>query len=465
MPDALPDDPVAVTQRWKVLIKKFEEYRDLPDGEISDFSDFSEEAISRERLRSPNPEKASYFQEKFLPIFDGNEIAIYITNLETKNPWLLEFKDRDKESFAETTRKLQQDPIDIPDILSAYITLLVYARIKRGMTASLRDLILDEDPSITANSSNFPGDIKTVLLHFEDFLKPREKYIHYKSPYYTNWADLRNSLQRLRQFDVMVLSPHPGARPGYMYEGLEDTIKNLRSKITNLSLGPDLRGKEQFIMIEDLKKKISTQEKEMKKYRSILSDLSYRHLMEMLPLTAKAARETAKQSARAMPPKTTPGAVPAPQEANSNEEFEWLANKDRKKNKGKKSAPKAPQPPPPPTETHQQKGTSTQHQPQKLTPQWQDFWKEAWDKASENTSDLHTLWKNSNDIRRAQIKDEGNRIYGLLSANIHDFAALYDVEDQPQDVIRETILLALKPKNVNIMTGEVDWDLEQKRFL
>lgn len=461
MPNALPDDPLAVVQGWTVLIEELGRM-DPSRGQLR----FWRSSTDIEP-RPLGPEQASFFQEKILPIFEGNDIAIYIARLETIYPWLHEFTDRDK-GFAGTTRRLQQDPIDVPDILSAYIKLLGYAGIKRGMTVSLRyfadavDYISEEGKcgKKKPDSYNFSDiDMDIVHSHFEHFehfsfqrdLQPRPQ-----SPYAenANWADLDLTVCSVRRFSDMV-PPVEGVNQSESWEGWKTIIRKLRSKIAILSLGNDMRGREQLKTIEDLKKQNQAQEQEIKKYRGILSDLSYRHLMEMLPLATQAAKNTLKPSTRAMLPKTAPGA--APQGADSNDES---PKKDKKKQKGKEPALKAP-----PPEDHRPKGTPTQHPRQKLTPQWQDFWKEAWDKASDSKSDLHPLWTKSSDIRRAQIKDEGNRIYGLLSANIHDFAALYDLKDQPKDVIREAVLLALKPKNFDAETQDVDWELEQKRFV
>lgn len=79
---------------------------------------------------------------------------------------------------------------------------------------------------------------------------------------------------------------------------------------------------------------------------------------------------------------------------------------------------------------------------------------------------MNDLWKTSNDLRRSQILSEGDRIYGLLSANIHDFGNVFAVKEVQQDVIRRAILLELQPEEKNIKDdGSVNWDGEQERFV
>ena len=42
---------------------------------------------------------------------------------------------------------------------------------------------------------------------------------------------------------------------------------------------------------------------------------------------------------------------------------------------------------------------------------------------------LNELWKSSNDVRRSQILGEGERICGLLIADIHDFGNVFAVKE------------------------------------
>ena len=70
------------------------------------------------------------------------------------------------------------------------------------------------------------------------------------------------------------------------------------------------------------------------------------------------------------------------------------------------------------------------------------------DLASQLSIDLYMASDGKKDIRRGQIKSEGDRIFGLLSANIHDCEVLYDT-DHCHDLIRRHLLNALKPLDKN----------------
>lgn len=197
-----------------------------------------------------------------------------------------------------------------------------------------------------------------------------------------------------------------------------------------------------------LKEENRRKEKELEECRAIVSDLSFRHLLEML---AKASHD-AKQGPKTRGPNPT---EPTPPKEGSSQ---------RKTKKGKKIAPS--DEPAPEVLGDSQKMSDKKDK----DPQWQDFWKEAWGKASGGTKEgpLRDLWIQSegrNDIRRGQIKSEGDRIFGFLSVNIHDCEALFDTR-HCNDSIRRGLLDALKPLEENRKkNGRIDWNEEVKRFI
>lgn len=429
----MPDNTLSDVQRWVTLIDKL--------------------TIISYRLSG---EEESFFRDEILPIFAGDQIPDCISSFESEHPWLLEFNYQTG-SFASTTRRLQQDPVDVPDILSAYIWLQAFARTKRGMTASLQK----ENNDSTPNSEE-----KTVILNLSahGVHSVYNYFTHWRSENFpidahdarrADWAKWGIVVDNMRKFGDM-LPQVQGANTSDPWDTWTQCIERLRTKTTALSLSSDVRGRELQKTIEDLKKKNSDQERQIREYRSIVSDLSFRHLMEMLPIAAKAAGKDIQAS----PGHTAQEVV---QEAHSHETSDNESTQPIQSSKSKKSRKKGKQPK---TQQHKQQNAPPRNQ-QKLAPQWQDFWKTAWQKAMEGKAGkLNDLWKTSNDLRRSQILSEGDRIYGLLSANIHDFGNVFAVKEVQQDVIRRAILLALQPEEENIKDdGSVNWDKEQERFV
>ncbi|KAI1179744.1 hypothetical protein F4777DRAFT_531792 [Nemania sp. FL0916] len=74
----------------------------------------------------------------------------------------------------------------------------------------------------------------------------------------------------------------------------------------------------------------------------------------------------------------------------------------------------------------------------------------------------------STDGQKGQFYREGSNLYGLLSDEIHHFhEGKFVVEDAGWPTLTADALRALRPleKNIDKITGEVDWDAERSRFL
>ena len=117
-----------------------------------------------------------------------------------------------------------------------------------------------------------------------------------------------------------------------------------------------------------------------------------------------------------------------------------------------------------PMARHAATGASIEPNPKSI-PEWQEFWKEAW-AAAERGKDgpLNHLYVHSNKRKRTMIEEEGGRLYGVLSANTHDFEQEYNIDTSVRDRIPGLILSALKPQNFT-SDGDVDWDKEVRRFV
>ena len=370
----MPDGALSDVQTWVTLVYELT-YIDPVDPPLVNFDgDIMPCSLSSE--------KESFFRDQILPIFARDRIPDCISSFEREHPWLLEFNHQHREGFTSTMRRLQQDPLDVPDILSAYIRLQDFARIKRGMIDSLEKnacstLDFDRRHVILDLSAD---DVYTVYSHFRHFRLQSPLEVGH-DPYRTvDWAKWETIIKNMREFGNML--PHvQGTYKLNSWDSWTDCIESLRTKTTALSLSSNVIGRELQRTIEDLKRKNSDQERQIREYRSIVSDLSFRHLMEMLPIAAKAAGKELQAS----PGHTTQKAV---QGAHSHETSDNNSTRPSQSSKSKKSTKKGKQPQ---TQQHKHQDTPPRN-PQKLAPQWQDFWKTAWLKATDGkTGKLNDL--------------------------------------------------------------------------
>jgi hypothetical protein len=101
------------------------------------------------------------------------------------------------------------------------------------------------------------------------------------------------------------------------------------------------------------------------------------------------------------------------------------------------------------------------------TDRWRNFWAKAWNYGGNGPkagSPLRPLWDNNSAApNRSSIRDAGDALFGVLSANIHGFGLVYDPQASQRDKHPGEILAALKPMH---FTGhEVDWTQEVARFV
>lgn len=102
------------------------------------------------------------------------------------------------------------------------------------------------------------------------------------------------------------------------------------------------------------------------------------------------------------------------------------------------------------------------------TDRWQKFWSVAWYNNGQGpklNSPLQTLWDKSDKRARTSIQDAGDKLFNVLSANIHGFGGSYDPQDSQRDKNPGDILKALKPLDANFTGEEVDWSQEVTRFV
>jgi hypothetical protein len=491
----MSEDPISVINRWDATLDEWVQANDEVPGDGD--------------LRPVY----SLFQRTVLPIFNGDKIATTVSDFEVKHPWILDFKDPARESFAEAIEQYQEDASQMPDVLSAYVRLLSIARAKKQLECLLQ---ADQIPNFGFLTSY---DSSKLPPHDDEDEKPKDLFIATHAQFcdlmLNRWAafsrlmsgsrwdrwlhvwdsqavmsEWRRVVEKIWEFGNHV-SPD-GEKPSL--KDFERGIDNLRSKIIRLALRPkstegwqakerelhrriqeletmnsekerarletiermakSWQAKENELngKIEQLERQNSKSEETIREYSKIICDLNFRRLLETLPIAHKAA-------------KAAQPAQPAPQPTQANQ-----GTTKQGKNKGGKAKAKNQQP-----GTAPAAATATPPQTTiQYGPEWQSFWSQAWRDAEHGAHDeLAALWDEAKiPAARDNIKKEGELLYGQISGNIHNYRTLkdkngkakdgFDIKQFHLDWAREGILKALKP--VNFKDGDVDWDAEANRF-
>ena len=113
--------------------------------------------------------------------------------------------------------------------------------------------------------------------------------------------------------------------------------------------------------------------------------------------------------------------------------------------------------------------------PTKVTPEWKIFWNKAFTTAENElkapiasggtaaiTHPLTKVLRDFNPMNRRNVKDVGERMYGTLSSNIHQYHGAYEVDRNQWDNIPGAILEALRPTEFDV-DGNIDWTKERAK--
>lgn len=374
----------------------------------------SQDLLSSRATLEEDDDIAILFRERVWRFFTSDKINECGSSLRQDYPWLLEFEKGSTEEFLAAFSYFEHDPSSLIDILQAYGTLIDCEVVKRNMVVCLRNAASGTVRELKGYRVSILSRLlrKFKLLenvqNDDQFL---EEYmnIDYFAIYdhclrlFTDdrpgWLDdtgdkvWKRNRERIRQFIRLV----PPCENGIEFQSLSSCILSLRTKA--LARFSESRERELQAEIKKLKEDKEKPPKPLEVSNRAVTDMSYRHLLEMLPIARQAAN-----------------------------------------------------------------GASNEPNPNS-SPEWRAFWKDAWAAAGHGKAGpLNELYNRSNKRKRTEIEEEGGRLYGVLSANLHDFEKEYNVDMDVRDRIPGLILSALKPQNFTA-DGDVDWDKEVRRFV
>ena len=482
------DNTLEVIQGWSEILQQaiaLGQYT-FPIAMRVEFPSLRKDLMSDGKILEKDQEIAKLFRERVWPLFSTDKIDVYGSRLRQDYPWLLDFEKAETEEFPAASLHFEHDHSDLICILNAYGTLIdcevvqsqLLANLRNGLAAMIRphrgyqsrrsplSRLLQRFKKLrdVTDDNQFIEEYKNIdyfAINNHCLRKYRDDRLGWVKSVPTGDYPWENISGRIRQFirlahetsaefknlssyilslRTKALARSSESREKELQAGIqklqEDQVKlqedkkklqqdneklredneklkedrkklqdekaKLREENEKLQEDTKKRQEEKTKLREDNKKLQEDKEKHRKRlevFDRALTDMSYRHLLEMLPTVKHAATGTPIE----LNPISTPG--------------------------------------------------------------WEAFWRDAWTAAVDGKpGPLNDLYQRSNKRGRIEIKEEGGRLYGVLSANLHDFENEYDIDMGVRDKIPGLILSALKPQNFTD-DGDVDWDQEVRRFV
>ncbi|KAM0803945.1 hypothetical protein BDR22DRAFT_886240 [Usnea florida] len=305
------DDPLLVIKRWRSTVAKMKKIGD--ENSFARYSNWARQVSLMNQLDN----ESRFYREEVWSLFTNSDFEKYGRLLRERNPWLEDFEIDAYEDFPRAFQQLAHDPMCMIDVMSAYITLIDCETVKHNLVNCLRRRV--EEASKGGVTSRYYDDqafvnhlvemLKELRVELDDdtFLQkckthnPLAIYICYLEildttadtavKWNVRWQTVMN---RSRDFTNIV---SPGAQ---FSTDMNKYISQLRAKA--YSQQSRSRENDQREEIKQLRKEKENLEKQVQSYLRAVSDMSYRHLTEMLPIAVRAAAN--------QPPKPIPQSGP-----------------------------------------------------------------------------------------------------------------------------------------------------------
>ena len=368
------------------------------------------------------------FQEKVLPILMGEKIATHDTLLTTMYPWLLEFHGRAQNTYPMAFQQFQRDPETLLKVLFAYGNLARFDKAKRTLAIGLRghmDAWLTRRQKILTGPPPPPGlgllagaapvaDTSETTLELYDTLKRVSDDTDLVTKFVS--SDLAAVYT---QFVAIWSDPgHPLGKEKLVHQGIMAKIRQFTNMLPPAS---KMEAQDFMTCILTIRTKTLT------------------HLSESKEQYMNARIETLQLEKRGLEDE-----IRSYRRAISDLGFRHLTEK---------------------------LPISSRSAGASATARWRNFWGLAWHNSGHGPkidtppSPLRALWDKSDPLTRQSIKDTGEKLFGVLSQNIHGFNRAYDPQDAQRDISQGDILKSLQPLAANTTGNDVDWAVECIRWV
>lgn len=350
----------------------------------------------------------SHFQEHLLPVLLGDKVESHDRLLRTSYPWLNEFHGQAPNDYPGASQQFQRDPETMLKVLWAYGSLTDFVRAKQTLTTGLRLYI-----HAWIFDTDYWRDQKATLKRYQNLrsVVDDEKFIQELVSYdltavYTEFVAIWTNLD------------HPPCK---------DTPAR-RSVLAKVRQFAELLPPASSIAPID--------EIDFETCFLIIRTKSLTHLSESKEQYMNAKIETLQVEKRNLEDE-----IRSYKRAISDLGFRHLTEKL-------------------PISAGSAGGSSTAR--------WQSFWGLAWNSSKDGPktgTPLRALWDRSDTRTRKSIKETGEKLFGVLSENIHGFDRAYDPQDAQRDKSQGDILKSLRPLEANTTGDDVDWAKECIRWV
>lgn len=412
----MSNESLLAIERWRFIIAEIVRIR--KEKGLDYFHVIQERLWAAENdLNNPSDKEVTFLRQEGWPLFIHDEIEKHGRLLRNDIPWLEEFETPrgGSRDFPKALEQFEHDPVSMTNVLSAFVTLNLCEVFKSLLLDHLRfDLqymerviprvVVDETDGIKLSNDGWlktpqklraEADDKTFLLQFTVYCPLAICQCYWWLVNHGDFAkDPRRQTiaERIAEFAILVA-------PEGKFNHLDLSVCVSKIRVKAYEKLSKSRADDRKEEIAQLKKENEQLKRDLQVHLRAVSDMSYRHLTEMLPIAYRVAN---KQPLRSRP----------------------------------------------------QSG-----------PDWQSLWQQIWAAAATKTdSPLHALHIQSDKRSRSQIQDDGNKLFGTLSANMHHFGQVYDPVKHLRDYVPGRILDALRLQEYT-KDGDVDWVKEIRRFL
>lgn len=240
-------------------------------------------------IQDEKNEAGIFIYNEVWPLFTQVDMQYHGLRFRQTYHWLHEFENPNDQDFPEVFQHFEADPGSLPQILLAYYTLVECEAMKRKLVFILRERNKacgrETQIEVIKKLEDVNDDQKFLQLCMNHEVFSVCDCYRYMLDYTgpdrdTGW---RKAVGRIRQFLNLV-------QPSESTTQSEDLKSHILSLRTTALARPSGRREEALLAeIKQLREKVKKLEENLRGYDRIVSDVSFRHLLEMLPLAEHAA--------------------------------------------------------------------------------------------------------------------------------------------------------------------------------
>ena len=353
------------------------------------------------------------FQDQVLPLFLGKKIESHDMLLRTSYPWLNEFHGQIPNDYPEASQQFQRNPESMLKVLWAYGSLMSFVKAKQTLATGLR-LYIDAWISGQYRLEGEPNYERTTRERYQKLRSVIDDEVFIQEVVFSDLAVVYTEFVA-----IWTYSSHPPSNETTAYRSVLAKVRQFAELLPPASSIAAPTGEIDFraCLLTIRTKSLTHLSESKEQYMNAR--------IETLQLEKGKLEDELRIYKRAI----------------SDLGFRHLTEKL-------------------PISAGSAGGSSTAR--------WQTFWGHVWNHSGAGPkvgTPLRTLWDRSDDRTRKSIRGAGEKLFSVLSENIHGFDRAYDPQDAQRDKSQGDILKSLRPLEANTTGEDVDWAKECIRWV